>query len=44
MMGRQIINCEIRNSRFGIHNSKMPTGIYMVKVGDRPARKVAVIR
>lgn len=27
-----------------IHNEALPTGIYMVKVGDRPARKVAVIR
>lgn len=27
-----------------IHNEALPTGIYIVKVGDRPARKVAVIR
>ena len=27
-----------------IHNEALPTGIYMVKVGNRPARKVAVIR
>ena len=27
-----------------IHNEALPTGIYMVKVGDRPARKVTVIR
>ncbi|MBP5548394.1 MAG: T9SS type A sorting domain-containing protein, partial [Bacteroidales bacterium] len=27
-----------------IHNEALPTGIYMVKVGNHPARKVAVIR
>ena len=27
-----------------IHNEALPTGIYMVKVGDRPARQIAVIR
>ena len=27
-----------------IHNEALPTGIYLVKVGDRPAHKVAVIR
>ena len=27
-----------------MHNEALPTGVYMVKVGDRPARKVAVIR
>ena len=27
-----------------IHNEALPTGVYMVRVGDRPARKVAVIR
>ena len=27
-----------------IHNEALPIGVYMVKVGDRPARKVAVIR
>ncbi|MBP5527840.1 MAG: leucine-rich repeat domain-containing protein [Bacteroidales bacterium] len=27
-----------------IHNEALPTGVYMVKVGDRLARKVAVIR
>ena len=27
-----------------IHNEALPTGIYIVKVGDRPARKVVVIK
>ena len=27
-----------------IHNEALPTGIYLVRVGDHPARKVAVIR
>ena len=27
-----------------IHNEALPTGIYMVKVGNHPARKIAVIR
>ena len=28
-----------------VHNETLlPTGVYIVKVGDRPARKVAVIR
>ena len=43
-MGREMINCEIRSSNFEIHNSTMPAGIYMVQVGNHPARKVVVIR
>ena len=39
MMGRQVIN-----SHFSILNFQFPTGVYLVKVGDRPACKVAVIR
>lgn len=27
-----------------VQNSSLPTGVYLVKVGNRPARKVAVIR
>ena len=37
MMGREMINSEVRNSRY-------PTGIYLVRVGTRPARKVVVIK
>ena len=38
MMGREIQ--AFKHSS----NQALPTGVYMVKVGDRPARKVAVIR
>ena len=27
-----------------VHNEALPTGVYMVKVGDRPARKVVVMK
>lgn len=37
MMGREMINCEERNFRFH-------TGIYLVRIGTRPARKVVVIK
>ena len=37
MMGREMINSEVQNSRY-------PTGIYLVRVGSRPARKVVVIK
>ena len=42
MMGRAVINCEIRNSNFEIHNSKFASGLYLVKVGNRTAQKVVI--
>lgn len=44
MVGREIINCEVHNSIFEIQNSRFPTGIYLVRIGTRPARKVVVIK
>lgn len=44
IMGRELIKCDIRNSCFEIHHSKITTGVYLVKVGNRSARKVVVIR
>ena len=43
MMGRLVLNCEIRNPKFEVRHSKLPAGIYLVKVGERKARKVALL-
>ncbi|MBQ6955155.1 MAG: leucine-rich repeat domain-containing protein [Bacteroidales bacterium] len=43
IMGRELFNCEIRNSKFAIQNSRFHTGIYLVRVGNHPARKVSVL-
>lgn len=46
MVGREIINCEVYDSIFEIQNSRFPfpTGIYLVRIGTRPACKVVVIK
>ncbi len=46
MMGREIrtLSAESTAHHKQSSNQALPTGVYMVKVGDRPARKVAVIR
>ena len=28
----------------GVRNNALPSGVYLVKVGDHPARKVVVVR
>ncbi len=43
MMGRQILHEEINSSFFTLHSS-LPAGVYLVRVGGYPARKVVVIR
>lgn len=44
MMGRQIFNSESRNSKFETQSSQLSAGVYLVKVGTLPARKVVVVR
>ena len=44
MIGRQMINCKIPNPKFEIQNSTLPTGVYMLKIGDYPSQKINVIR
>ncbi|MBR6441674.1 MAG: leucine-rich repeat domain-containing protein [Bacteroidales bacterium] len=44
IMGRQIFNSESRNSKFEIQSSQFPAGVYMLKVGNLPARKVVVLK
>ncbi len=42
--GRLIVKSEIQNQKFRIHNSQLPSGVYLVKVGNSPAKKVVLIR
>lgn len=42
--GHQLFNFEIINSKFEIQSSIFPTGVYLVKVGNRPVEKVVVLR
>ena len=44
VMDRLILNCEIQNSKFEIQNSKLPSGICIVKVGNRETRKIVVLK
>lgn len=43
IMGRLMLSCEILNSSFKIPNSGFPTGVYLVKVGNRKAQKVVLL-
>ncbi|MBR6132727.1 MAG: leucine-rich repeat domain-containing protein, partial [Bacteroidales bacterium] len=43
IMGRQLYNALIRDSRFEIQSSKFPSGVYLVKVGNRKAQKVVLL-
>ena len=43
MIGRQILREDINSSLFTLHSS-LSAGVYLVKVGSLPARKVVVIR
>ncbi|MBQ6955686.1 MAG: leucine-rich repeat domain-containing protein [Bacteroidales bacterium] len=42
MMGRQILGCIITSSHFNISTSRLTRGIYLVKIGNRKARKVVL--
>ena len=44
IMGRQLIERKINNSHFDIQSSTLAKGVYLVKVGTRPAQKIVVIR
>lgn len=43
IMGRLMLDCEIRNSNFEIQHSKLHTGVYLVKVGNRKTQKVVLL-
>ncbi len=43
IMGRLMFNSEIRNSKFEIQSSQLPSGVYIVRVGAAPARRVVVV-
>jgi M6 family metalloprotease-like protein len=44
MMGRLLFNSEIRNSKFEIQSSQLPSGVYIVRVGSDTPRRIVVVR